>query len=291
MIEVPAGFRAMPRWWQDGYDWLDSLPVRAEQQCRVWDLQLDGPPVHGSNALVLPVRRHGEPLALRLAPPADARTDVEPLQFWAGRGTVLLIAHDLDAGALLLERLDSTRTLRTEPLEPAAEQLGLIMSTLAIPADESIIATTELVTRRLTQLADQNTELGHPVPARILAQAMEAGHSLTAVPATHAVNGDLHHDQILAGTRAPWLCVDARLLRGDRGYDLARCLWTRLDEIADDAMIIDQLVIIADAADLDHDHARRTALYRTVDYWLWGLSVGLTTDPVLCARLVGALVR
>lgn len=223
--------------------------------------------MHGSNALVLPVRRHGEPLALRLAPPADARTDVEPLQFWAGRGTVLLIAHDLEAGAMLLERLDSTRTLRTEPLDVAARR------------------------RRPTARADQNTELGHPVPARILAQAMEAGHSLTAVATTHAVNGDLHHDQILAGDRAPWLCVDARLLRGDRGYDLARCLWTRLEEITDDAMINDQLVIIADAADLDHDHARRTALYRTVDYWLWGLSVGRTTDPALCARLVGALAR
>lgn len=56
-------------------------------------------------------------------------------------------------------------------------------------------------------------------------------------------------------------------------------------------MIIHQLGVIADAAGLDHDHARQTALYRTVDYWLWGLGHGLTEDPDRCTRLAGALAH
>jgi len=29
---------------------------------------------------------------------------------------------------------------------------------------------------------------------------------------------------------------------------------------------------------------------RCVDYWLWGLSVGLTEDPVRCQRIINWLV-
>ena len=50
-----------------------------------------------------------------------------------------------------------------------------------------------------------------------------------------------------------------------------------------------QLDIIADAAGLDHDHAQAAAIFRTVDYWLWGLRNGLTEDPVRCARLLAAI--
>jgi streptomycin 6-kinase len=52
------------------------------------------------------------------------------------------------------------------------------------------------------------------------------------------VNGDLHSAQVLRGVRVPWLVVDPVLLRGDIAYDLARALWTRLDEIAHAAGIV-----------------------------------------------------
>lgn len=280
----------MPRWWTAGFDWLDALPGLVERQCRAWDLVADGEPVHGSNALVLPVRRGHEPLALRLAPPADAAEDVTPLRFWAGRGTVLLVDHDVDAGALLLERLDPHRTLATVPPDQASAELGSMMRRLAVPAPNTVPFSGDLVAERLDHLTEDWVALHRPVPRRIVDHAIEAGHSLESVDGSCATNGDLHHDQVLAGNREPWLCVDARLLRGDRSYDLARSLWYRLDALTDDTMINQQLLIIAEAAGVDHDHARRSALYRTVDYWLWGMSHGLTEDPVRCARLVGALL-
>jgi streptomycin 6-kinase len=100
--------------------WLDSLPERVDQQCRAWNLLLDGDPWHGSNALVLPVRRGGEQFALRLtAPDENFPAEVAALRFWAGRGTVLLVETDLGAGTMLLERLDPARSLATLPLAEA----------------------------------------------------------------------------------------------------------------------------------------------------------------------------
>ena len=62
--------------------WLDSLPERVDQQCRAWRLLLDGDPWHGSNALVLPVRRGGEQFALRLTAPDESfPAEVAALRF------------------------------------------------------------------------------------------------------------------------------------------------------------------------------------------------------------------
>ncbi|QGN35537.1 kinase [Microlunatus sp. Gsoil 973] len=288
---VPQTFRDQPRWWTEGTAWLDSLPQRIRRQCEMWDLTPDGTPWHGSNALALPVRRQGEPYVLRLAPPDErTRDELAALDFWNGRGTVRQYAADPEAGASLLERLDGDRTLRQVDLEPAAEILGQIMGRLAVPVDDHDVPSTNLIiSRRLDELERDWTETGRPFDRAVLTDAVMAGRSLTGVGDDVAVNGDLHHDQVLAGTREPWLVVDPMLLRGDIGYDLARSLWWRLDEMPDDRTIIAQLVIIGDAAGLSRDHARTAVIFRTVDYWLWGLRNGLTEDPVRCARLIAAV--
>src|SRR4051794_8110557 len=108
MGEVPHTFRDMPRWWrdEDGRRWLDRVPELVAERCRLWGLELDGAPWHGSNALVLPVRRARVPLALRMCPPVD---DVEAvaaaLQLWSRSPVVQLVDVEPAAGAMLLERL------------------------------------------------------------------------------------------------------------------------------------------------------------------------------------------
>ena len=95
MIEIPAAFRTMPRWWHDGTDWLDALPDLVADQCARWDLTPEPDVRHGSNALVVPVRRGEERLALRLSPPGDdVAREATTLQFWDGRGTVRLLDAD-----------------------------------------------------------------------------------------------------------------------------------------------------------------------------------------------------
>jgi streptomycin 6-kinase len=292
VITVPQSFYAQPRWWTDGTGWLDSLPARFERLSRVWGLEPAGRPMHGSNALVVPVVRGTQRLALRLSPPDDrTATEIAALAFWAGRGTVLQLDSDPEQGASLLEWLDAERSLRELSLDQAAPVLGRLMRRLAVPLDPSTAApaTADLIGERIGQLAADWEQLGRPFPAAVWQAAVAAGRELTKITDQVAVNGDLHHDQVLAGSREQWLVVDPVLLRGDICYDLARCLWWRLDEMADDAMINRQLMIIADAAEVDRDHARTSVIFRTVDYWLWGLRNGLTEDPVRCARLYAAV--
>ncbi|MEV6287084.1 aminoglycoside phosphotransferase family protein [Kribbella sp. NPDC051770] len=298
MIELPRSFLEMPRWWTEGADWLAALPGAIEQQCARRGLTIAGPLAHGSNAVVVPVERGSERFALRMAPPGDEVAEqTTALRWWDGRGTVRLYDADVARGAMLLELLGEP--LDERPIGEAVEVLGGLMRRLGVEGPADALSTQEIVQARAAvmegQIAGQIGAVQRPrieaVPLPYLRAALAVADELVSSSATAAVNGDLHSAQVLRGDREPWLVVDPVLYRGDIEFDLGRILWTRLDEMAGDAEIRRCFDTVVRAAGLDHSYARDWVIFRTVDYWLWGLSVGLTTDPVRCQRLLDAMSR
>lgn len=288
MVEIPESFRAMPRWWHGSTEWLDLLPELITETCRRLRLTIDGPARHGSNALVLPVRRDGLPYALRLNPPddQDLPAQIAALEFWAGRGTVLLHEADLTAGAMLLERLDGGRSLSALPLAEAVPIIAGVMRRLAVDPPDGVPTTASWLRDGADRFGREWEELGRPFPARLLDGVREATDRLITEPGEdRAVNGDLHYDQVLAGQREPWLVVDPVLLRGDIEYDLARILWDRLDERTDQH-VHDHLRTVVEVAGLRAERARCWVIFRATDYLFWGLRHGLTEDPPRCRRLL-----
>jgi streptomycin 6-kinase len=280
----------MPRWWCDRTGWLDRLPALVADRCAQWRLTVTGEPVHGSHALVVPAARDEELFALRLTPPGPEVGDqVAALRFWDGRGTVRLVQADVDAGVLLLERLEIGASLLTVPSVEAVTVLGRMMRRLAIPAPAQTPSTAEVVTRRRAELAAEWERLGRPFDRALLDQAMAAATRLSQTDSHLAVNADLHSGQVLRADREPWLTVDPVLLRGDFAFDLGRVLWTRLDDMPDAGAILDHFRAAVTAADIDPGHGRDWVVYRTVDYWLWALANGLTEDPERCRRLLLAV--
>ncbi|MGC4936433.1 aminoglycoside phosphotransferase family protein [Kribbella sp. DT2] len=289
MIELPQSFLEMPRWWTEGAEWLAALPDEVDTQCARWGLTVDGNVAHGSNAVVVPVERGGARFALRMSPPGDEVSDqARALRWWDGRGTVRLYDADAARGAMLLELLGAP--LDERPVGEAVEVLGRLMRRLGIEGPVDALSTQEIVRARVQQMEGQLAgHTGAVEPAYLMA-ALEIADRLAGSDATAAVNGDLHSAQVLRGEREEWLVVDPVLYRGDIEFDLGRILWTRLDEMADDAEIRACFDTVVRAADLDRSYARDWVVFRTVDYWMWGLSVGLTTDPVRCRRLLDALL-
>lgn len=102
--------------------WLAGVPDLAQEVYRRWGRVADGPVTAGFLSLVRPVRdRSGRALVLKLFGPQEG-ADEEPafLTAAAGPAVVELVHADLDAGALLLHRLDPDRTLATMPDVDAA---------------------------------------------------------------------------------------------------------------------------------------------------------------------------
>lgn len=285
MISVPVDFAGstIRREGEAGRSWTERLPGLFESLCRRWNLHLDGAPMCGGLGVAVPVRRAEELLVLKVGW-IDESTEHEALALalWNGRGAVRLFEADSDAGALLLERLDSHRCLSGVELDQAVATAGRLLRRLAIPGPETIPKLSDIAKSLSESLPLRWERLGRPMPRRLIDRACETAASLGPSAGSLLVNYDLHYDDVLAGEREPWLAVDPKVVVGDAEYGIAQLLWRRMEEMEARGGLGRYFQLLAESADLDTERARAWTLVRCVDYWLWGLSVGLTEDPARC---------
>jgi streptomycin 6-kinase len=278
MITVPEGFGAGLG---DGApEWVAKLPMLATKACSRWRLTPDGPLMNGMCGVVLPVRQpDGHPAALKLTW-IDNETKHEPLalKLYDGNGAVQLLGYDEELGALLLERLDHTRSLDDEPIDKA---VGVICGLLRRHRD--LRAPAEI--RRF-----QGELRGHPaIPRKLLDAARDIADNRTM--GTTLVNEDLHYENVLRGDREPWLMIDPKPLAGDPEYGVIPLLWNRFDELDGRKGLTDRFLTICDAAELDVPKARDWTLHRAVANWTWCLEEDLEDFAVTLAEIAGWAAR
>ncbi|MEV6561331.1 aminoglycoside phosphotransferase family protein [Nocardia sp. NPDC051756] len=247
--------------------WLAGLPALAEEYRQRWQLTFDGPAMHGYVGLVLPATRaDGTPVVLKLSMVMPETRD-EPLALatWAGVGAVRLLDSDPERGVLLLERLDSTRSLETEPIDDAVRIAADLLRRLAIPAPPGLgrDLRTE-AERHAIELPRDWQRLGRPFPRKLLDAAVDVCNQLGPSAARLLANEDLHYENVLAGTREPWLVIDPKPLVGDPEFTTLSLIWNRRSESA----LADRFAAIVDGAGFDADRARAWTLVRAVRNWL-----------------------
>jgi streptomycin 6-kinase len=286
MIVVPEDFAesTVAREGAAGREWIDALPRTVESLCKQWNLVVDGSPMHGYLGLVVPVRRGRRMCALKVSWITESYTgEAAALAAWGGRGAVLLLEADLSRGAMLLERLDYTRSLNDLEIDEALGIAGRLLRRLAIPAPAGLRSLRDWAAEVADNLPERWERYGRPMPRSLMERtrrlAMELGE---ACKEQLLVNFDLHHKDVLAGRREPWLAVDPMVLAGEPEFATGQLLWTRLEDIQAHGGLDRQFRVLIDAAELDAALAMDWLLVRCVDYWLWGLSVGLTYDPARC---------
>lgn len=275
----------VPESFAEGFEdqaWLARLPALAASALDQWGLTVDGDPMHGACALVLPVRqRSGEPAVLKVTWPHDeAEHEATALALWDGAGAVRLLAHDEDRWALLLERLDPAVNLEHEPLHEALAVVASMIRRLTRPAPPGVRHLRDVAARWVHELPAENDGL---VPDELLAQAVAHCRELGPRAGNHLVNEDLHFQNVLRGTREPWLVIDPKPIAGDREFGLAPLLWNRFDE----PTVLGRLTALVDLAGLDHELARQWTFIRAVDNWLYAGADHWLGD--ICARIATAL--
>ncbi|GIG00775.1 aminoglycoside phosphotransferase family protein [Catellatospora citrea] len=295
MIKVPEQFAE----WRtrvggpSGRRWVRSLPAVVERLRERWDLVVEATePLYGGQSLVVLVRRGEQPLALRLTWLEDSVADEAcALRAWRGRGVVTLVDAAPEAGGLLLERLDHTRSLHTLPLPEAAEVAGSLIRTLAVAPPAGLRTLSDVAAGIPDTLTRRQQALGFPIPPRWVEAACRHALEWGQAGEQVLIHADLHYGNVLAATRQPWLAVDPRALCGAPEYSVPELMWTRADELPTDADVRRILDIVVAAGELDAEAAHGWTVTRCVDYWLWGLEHGLTIDPARCERILSALAR
>jgi streptomycin 6-kinase len=294
LISVPERFAAdtLTREGEAAQPWLARLPELVGKLCARWGLRVTGDPMHGYMALVVPVVRGDARYALKVSWIDDETVnEAAALALWNGGGAARLFDADDAAGALLLEWLDPRRHLAEADLSVAVPVAGRLLRRLAVPVPEQWPARPVPGLRQwalglAAELPRRWRATGRPFPERRLDAAADVADALAARTGGLLANRDMHYWNVLAGEREPWLVIDPKVMRGDAEFGLAPLLWRRLGEAGGPAGLRRRFDAIVDEAGLNAELARGWTLLRAIDYQLWGLDLGLTEDPALCATVI-----
>jgi streptomycin 6-kinase len=281
VIDIPSELAATQEKYngEAGRAFIAGLPNLAEEFLHRWELRLDGHPMHGVTALVLPVvRPDGTPAVLKLQL-LDAESEGEPvaLRLWDGDGAVRLLAHDAATHTMLLERLDHTRMLSRLPgtREAVLVIARLLAHLTSTPAPAGM--------RRLGDIAqamlDRTPQALECIPdtdtRRLVADCAAAVREVVHEPGDRLLHWDLHDENVLASDRAPWLAIDPKPLAGDPGFELWPAIHNRFD--ADE--IRWRFDAMTDVLGLDRARARAWTLGRLLQNTLWDVEDGRPPEP------------
>ena len=197
----------------EGIAWLERLPAIVAHCAQQWSLALEPPFPHISINYAAPaVRADGTAAVLKVCfPSREFYTEAEALRLFAGRGAIHLLAADLERGALLLERVRPGSALHTVADDREAARIAAtVMRRLwrPVPAGHTFPALGDWM-RNMATKAPQIIGQSGAFPYRWIERALELHRQLSAsLVEPVLLHGDLHHENILAAEREPWLAID-----------------------------------------------------------------------------------
>ncbi|MGA5406588.1 aminoglycoside phosphotransferase family protein [Streptomyces lavendulocolor] len=268
--------------------WLAGLPALAGELIARWELARDGAVGWGEASLVVPVRRaDGTRAALKLQMPREeTAAAVTGLRAWDGDGIVRLLDHDPVGGAMLLERLDGSRTLASVPDDDTAMRVlaALLARLHAVPAAGGLRGLGDVAREMLAAVPSAVGSLADAADRRRLRGWASAVAELAGEPGDRMLHWDLHYGNVLAGEREPWLAIDPEPLVGDPGFDLWPALdtcWERVRATGDAARVVRRRFdLLTEALGLDRERAAGWTLGRLLQNTLWDIEDGRTAiDP------------
>lgn len=183
-----------------------------------WNLVPDGEAIHTHSSHLLPVRRDGVALILKVAFEKDEKAGGILMQWWDGDGAARVFEYDGEA--LLLERATGSRSLlamvRDGHDDDATRILCDAIARLHAPRDKPFPALIPLepwFEELWPMAASQGGLIGETaaIARRLLAHQQDI----------RPLHGDIHHENVLDFGARGWLAIDPKRLVGDRAFDYA----------------------------------------------------------------------
>ena len=240
MLSIPDNFvRCMVELYDaEGVAWLERLPALIAACERRWSL-VTGPPFPLSYNYVAPaVQADGTNVVLKVGfPGRELMTEIEALRLYDGHGIVRLLDVDREQGSLLLERLMPGTPLAevADDVEATSIAAGVMRKLWQGPGG------TPPARHDFPSVADWAAGLGRlrdefgggtgPFPVALVEEAETLFAELIgSMGAPVLLHGDLHHENILAAEREPWLALDPKGVVGEAEYEVGALLRNRQPE-------------------------------------------------------------
>lgn len=249
---------------EEGAEWVRKLPGLLAACERRWSLTVISPfPGLWYNYVALARRADGATVVLKVCfPDREFRTEVEALRLYEGRGAAQLLDFDLDWGALLLEHITpGTLLLTVEDDQQATSIAAGVMRQIwrPVPVEHPFPSVADWG-KGFSRMRERFGGTSGPFPAGLTDAAERLfAELLASMDEPVVLHGDLHHFNILAAERQPWLAIDPKGVVGEPAYETGALLRNR---VPDAPRILERRVCrLADELNID-----RTRI------WGWGVA-------------------
>ena len=289
---------------EEGLAWIDQLPAILANCEQRWRLSFAPPFAYQSYAYhyISPaIRSDGIAVVVKIHAPTNEFTqEAEALRLFDGHGMVRLLDYDINDKALLLERLTpGTPLSEVEHDDLATSHAASVLQQLWRPAPSGHPFPSVIDWERGFLRLRQHYDGGNgPFPAALLEEAESLFAELSASMTEHVLlHGDLHHENILAAERAPWLAIDPKGVIGEPAYETGALLRNRLPNLLDAPQAlrvltrrIDQL---SEELNLERSRVRDWAMAQAVLSMCWTIEDGdsFSQDELTCAELLASIRR
>lgn len=257
-------------------DWIHALPGLIDALCERWSLTLTEVFEDGTEAFVAAgVTTNGTDVVLKIGVPnrgPQIEREATVLRLAAGEGCARLVAEDLEARALLLERLGPSLSTMGLPLQQRHEILVATAARIWRPAPDVDLPTGAEKARWLIDFVAKEWERrDRPCSEAAVAYAIacaerrEVAHDEARAVLVH---GDVHEWNVLQAPEGGYKLVDPDGLRAEPHYDLGVIM--REDP---------EPMLTGDPWERAHWLAARTGLDVT-PIWEWGVIERVSTGLV-----------
>jgi streptomycin 6-kinase len=237
-LPIPAPFAQTIRgtFGLAGEAWLLRLPSLVEACARRWSLRILPPYALSYNYVAPAVRDDGVPVVLKLGVPnPELTTEIAAMRLYDGLGAAQVLDADAEEGIILLERL-----LPGTPLAEVADDAqataiaAAVMRRLWRPAPPAhAFPDVRRWARSLYRLREAGGRGSNPLPPHWVDRALRLYDELIPSSAAPVVlHADLHHWNILAAEREPWLALDPKGVIGEPAYEVGAWLRNPSPDIA-----------------------------------------------------------
>jgi streptomycin 6-kinase len=264
-----------------------------------WSLEVDSPfPELSFNYAALALRASGVAAVLKLSFPGDPgfEREAEALGLLAGRGAARLLELDLDRGAMLLERLEPGVPLTTvwDDEEATSIAAGVLRQLWRpVPPRHPFPAVSDWAWGfdRLRRNFGGGTG---PMPAVRVGEAEALFADLLATQGEPGLlHGDLHHQNVLAARREPWLAIDPKGVVGEPAYDTAALLHNPvelLDAPRPRKVLERRIALLSEELGFDRERVRDWGIAQAVlaAYWGWEDGGRVWEEALVFAELLSA---
>ena len=296
-VNIPEALTASYHRTDWGRAWLAALPTRTADVLDRWELRPDGPVTGGMASLVLPVvRADGTPAVVKLQPVTEDNAAAPlGLRTWDGDGVVRLL--DDEPGVMLLERLDASRPLSAVADDEAATRIiaDLLARLVAVPAPPGVRRLADIAGAMLDQAPAAEPALRSPADRALLRTCASAVAEVVGEAGDRLLHWDLHHDNVLAAEREPWLAIDPEPLAGDPGFDLLPALDNRWDAVIATGdvpgAVLRRFDQLTSTLTLERDRATAWTLGRVLQNALWDVEDGETALNRVQVAIADALLN